>query len=170
METDLFNYQRKNFLILMSYYKEINERAENYYLFMQNYKNYTSEYLNNISNLMNSFSKDFSKNNFDEKNNYNSIDESEFNYEIDFSPLDLITHDVYQGFKEQINGIKFFLKGIDFSLDNFSGVIKQTKLEVEKQKIKYLNLKNNFLENISSIKKENEEIITEISDIEEKYG
>ena len=110
METDLFNYQRKNFLILMSYYKEINERAENYYCFMQNYKNYTLEYLDNISNLMNSFSKDFSKNNFDEKNNYNNIDESEFNYEIDFSPLDAITHDVYQGFKEQINGIKFFLK------------------------------------------------------------
>lgn len=168
METDLFNYQRKNFLILMSYYKEINERAENYYCFMQNYKNYTLEYLDNISNLLNSFSKDFSKNNLDEKNNYNNVDESEFNYEIDFSPLDAITHNLYQGFKGQINGIKFFLKGIDFSLDNFIGVIKQTKLEVEKQKIKYLNLKNNFLENISSIKKENEEIVTEISDIEKR--
>jgi len=60
------------------------------------------------------------------------------------------------------------LKSIDFSLDNFKGIINQTKFVVENQKKKYSNLKHKFLELNISYKKDSENLINDFLDIEKK--
>ena len=174
METDLYHYQCKNILTYFSYYSSIKQRAENYYFFIKQYKKYTSEYLNTITLLLNSFTPSFSKNKNNKANtNHNiqiNIKENELinESELDLSPLDKITSIIYKEFQEQINSLKFFLKNIDISLDNFNGVINQTQLEVEKQKNKYINSGTKFIESITNIKKENEDIIKDLSFLEDK--
>jgi len=174
METDLYHYQCKNILTYFSYYSSIKQRAENYYFFIKQYKKYTSEYLNTITLLLNSFTPSFSKNKNNKTNtNHNiqiNIKENELinESELDLSPLDKITSIIYKEFQEQINSLKFFLKNIDISLDNFNGVINETQLEVEKQKNKYINSGTKFIESITNIKKENEDIIKDLSFLEDK--
>lgn len=60
------------------------------------------------------------------------------------------------------------MKSIDFSLDNFKGIINQTKFVVENQKKKYSNLKHKFLELNISYKKDSENLINDFLDIEKK--
>ena len=161
METDLFNNQNKNILTYLSYFNAISEKAENYYLFIQSYKKYTSEYFDKISNLFKKYSSLFNINNTSNSNNNNSTNP-------DTSPLDKLTKDLYQDFKEQLNVFNFFLKNIDLSLDNFRGIMNQTKLDVENQKIIYVNFRNKFIESISSYKKDNQDLINGLSNIEKK--
>ena len=101
METDLFNNQNKNILTYLSYFNAISEKAENYYLFIQSYKKYTSEYFDKISNLFKKYSSLFNINNTSNSNNNNSTNP-------DTSPLDKLTKDLYQDFKEQLNVFNFF--------------------------------------------------------------
>ena len=157
METDLFNIQNKNIITYLSYFNTISEKAENYYLFIQSYKKYTSEYFDKLSNLFKTYSSLFNINN--NNNNSNSPDTS---------PLDKLTKDLYKDFKEQLNIFNFFLKNIDFSIDNFRGIMNQTKLDVENQKLVYLNFSNKFKESISLYKKDNEDLINGLSDVEKK--
>ena len=168
METDLYNYQCRNFLTYLSYFNNVYQRAENYYHFIQSYKKYTSDYIKNIKTLLKSFTPSFEKINNINKINEKEKSEKKFDFEVDLSPLDKMTNELYQGFKEKINVLKFFLKGIDFALDNFNIILEQTKLDVEKGKEIYLNTKKNFLELISKYKKENEDIIKDINNIEER--
>lgn len=161
METDLFNNQNKNILTYLSYFNAISEKAENYYLFIQSYKKYTSEYFDKISNLFKKYSSLFNINNTSNSNNNNSTNP-------DTSPLDKLTKDLYQDFKEQLNVFNFFLKNIDLSLDNFRGIMNQTKLDVENQKIIYVNFRNKFIESISLYKKDNQDLINGLSNIEKK--
>ena len=161
METDLFNNQNKNILTYLSYFNAISEKAENYYLFIQSYKKYTSEYFDKISNLFKKYSSLFNINNNSSNNNNNSTNP-------DTSSLDKLTKDLYQNFKEQLNVFNFFLKNIDLSLDNFRGIMNQTKLDVENQKIIYVNFRNKFIESISSYKKDNQDLINGLSNIEKK--
>ena len=161
METDLFNNQNKNILTYLSYFKAISEKAENYYLFIQSYKKYTSEYFDKISNLFKKYSSLFNINNATNNINNNSTNP-------DTSPLDKLTKDLYQDFKEQLNVFNFFLKNIDLSLDNFRGIMNQTKLDVENQKIIYVNFRNKFIESISLYKKDNQDLINGLSNIEKK--
>ena len=162
METDLFNNQNKNILTYLSYFNAISEKAENYYLFIQSYKKYTSEYFDKISNLFKKYSSLFNiNNNNSSNNNTNSTNP-------DTSPLDKLTKDLYQDFKEQLNVFNFFLKNIDLSLDNFRGIMNQTKLDVENQKIIYVNFRNKFIESISLYKKDNQDLINGLSNIEKK--
>ena len=161
METDLFNNQNKNILTYLSYFNAISEKAENYYLFIQSYKKYTSEYFDKISNLFKKYSSLFNINNSSNNNNNNSTNP-------DTSPLDKLTKDLYQDFKEQLNVFNFFLKNIDLSLDNFRGIMNQTKLDVENQKIIYVNFRNKFIESISLYKKDNQDLINGLSNIEKK--
>ena len=162
METDLFNNQNKNILTYLSYFNAISEKAENYYLFIQSYKKYTSEYFDKISNLFKKYSSLFNINNNNSSNNNNN------SINPDTSPLDKLTKDLYQDFKEQLNVFNFFLKNIDLSLDNFRGIMNQTKLDVENQKIIYVNFRNKFIESISSYKKDNQDLINGLSNIEKK--
>jgi len=161
METDLFNNQNKNILTYLSYFNSISEKAENYYLFIQSYKKYTSEYFEKISNLFKKYSSLFNINNATNNINNNST-------YPDTSPLDKLTKDLYQDFKEQLNVFNFFLKNIDLSLDNFRGIMNQTKLDVENQKIIYVNFRNKFIESISLYKKDNQDLINGLSNIEKK--
>ena len=161
METNLFNNQNQNILTYLSYFNAISEKAENYYLFIQSYKKYTSEYFDKISNLFKKYSSLFNINNNNSSNNNNSTNP-------DTSPLDKLTKDLYQDFKEQLNVFNFFLKNIDLSLDNFRGIMNQTKLDVENQKIIYVNFRNKFIESISSYKKDNQDLINGLSNIEKK--
>ena len=162
METDLFNNQNKNILTYLSYFNAISEKAENYYLFIQSYKKYTSEYFDKISNLFKKYSSLFNINNNNSSNNNNN------SINPDTSPLDKLTKDLYQDFKEQLNVFNFFLKNIDLSLDNFRGIMNQTKLDVENQKIIYVNFRNKFIESISLYKKDNQDLINGLSNIEKK--
>ena len=161
METDVFNNQNKNILTYLSYFNAISEKAENYYLFIQSYKKYTSEYFDKISNLFKKYSSLFNINNATNNINNNSTNP-------DTSPLDKLTKDLYQDFKEQLNVFNFFLKNIDLSLDNFRGIMNQTKLDVENQKIIYVNFRNKFIESISLYKKDNQDLINGLSNIEKK--
>ena len=161
METELFNNQNKNILTYLSYFNAISEKAENYYLFIQSYKKYTSEYFDKISNLFKKYSSLFNINNATNNINNNSTNP-------DTSPLDKLTKDLYQDFKEQLNVFNFFLKNIDLSLDNFRGIMNQTKLDVENQKIIYVNFRNKFIESISLYKKDNQDLINGLSNIEKK--
>ena len=163
METDLFNNQNKNILTYLSYFNAISEKAENYYLFIQSYKKYTSEYFDKISNLFKKYSSLFNINNNNSINNNNNNSTNP-----DTSPLDKLTKDLYQDFKEQLNVFNFFLKNIDLSLDNFRGIMNQTKLDVENQKIIYVNFRNKFIESISLYKKDNQDLINGLSNIEKK--
>ena len=168
METDLYNYHCRNILTYLSYFNNINKRAENYYHFIQDYKKYTLDYINNINTLLKSYTPTFKK-----INNNNIINEEEkseikYDFEVDLSPLDTITNELYQNFKKNIDVIDYFLKGIDAALVNFDVILEQTKLDVEKGKNIYLNSKKNFLELISEYKKENEDIIKDINNIEER--
>ena len=157
METDLFNHQHKNILTYVTYFNSIGEKAENYYLFVQNYKKYTSEYFDKISSLFKAYSTIFGNTN----NNNNSNN-------ADLSPLDKLTNDLYKDFKEQLNVFNFFLKNIELSLDNFRGIMNQTKLDVENQKNIYVNYKNKFIESFSLHKKDNEDLINGLSNVEKK--
>ena len=170
METDLYNYQNKNILTYLSYYSKVNQRAENYYLFIKKYKKYTSEYLKSITILLNSFTPSFNK--VENNNNIIQINNNEQNIknkiELDLSPLDKITEMIYKECKAQINSLNFFLKNIELSLDNFKGTLKQTKKDVEKQKDNCKKQKKQFIESISSFKKENEELIKDIAVLEDR--
>ena len=168
METDLYNYHCRNILTYLSYFNNINKRAENYYHFIQDYKKYTLDYINNINTLLKSYTPTFKK--INNNNIINEEEKSEIKYdlEVDLSPLDTITNELYQNFKKNIDVIDYFLKGIDAALVNFDVILEQTKLDVEKGKNIYLNSKKNFLELISEYKKENEDIIKDINNIEER--
>ena len=157
METDLFKHQHKNILTYVTYFNSIGEKAENYYLFVQNYKKYTSEYFDKISSLFKAYSTIFGNTN----NNNNSNN-------ADLSPLDKLTKDLYKDFKEQLHVFNFFLKNIELSLDNFRGIMNQTKLDVENQKNIYVNYKNKFIESFSLHKKDNEDLINGLSNVEKK--
>ena len=159
METDLYTIQNKNIITYLSYFNAISEKAENYYLFIQSYKKYTSEYFDKILNLFKACPSIFNINNNNKSNNSNKPDTS---------PLDKLTKDLYKDFKEQLNVFNFFLKNIDLSLDNFRGIMNQTKLDVENQKMVYTNFRNKFTESLSLYKKDNEDLINGLSNVEKK--
>jgi hypothetical protein len=176
MEMDIYSYQCKNVLTYLSYFNKISRRAENYYFYIHKYKEFTTEYLIKINNLLNSFTPSFDKANSLKNNNltnneeiYNKEeDKLKIELNIDLSPLEKITSGIYKDLQEQIKSINFFLKNIEFSLDNFKFIINKTKLDIEKQKKKYINLKNNFLGIINFYNKENEDLLKEFSYLEER--
>ncbi len=176
MEIDICNYQCKNVLTYLSYFNKISKRAENYYFYIHKYKEFTTEYLIKINNLLNSFTPSFDKANSLKNNNltnneeiYNKEeDKLKIELNIDLSPFEKITSGIYKDLQEQIKSINFFLKNIEFSLDNFKFIINKTKLDIEKQKMKYINLKNNFLGIINFYNKENEDLLKEFSYLEER--
>ena len=176
MEIDIYSYQCKNVLTYLSYFNKISKRAENYYFYIHTYKEFTTEYLIKINNLLNSFTPSFDKANSLKNNNltnneeiYNKEeDKLKIELNIDLSPLEKITSGIYKDLQEQIKSINFFLKNIEFSLDNFKFIINKTKLDIEKQKKKYINLKNNFLGIINFYNKENEDLLKEFSYLEER--
>ena len=176
MEIDIYSYQCKNVLTYLSYFNKISKRAENYYFYIHKYKEFTTEYLIKINSLLNSFTPSFDKANSLKNNNlanneeiYNKgEDKLKIELNIDLSPLEKITSDIYKDLQEQIKSINFFLKNIEFSLDNFKFIINKTKLDIEKQKKKYINLKNNFLGIINFYNKENEDLLKEFSYLEER--
>ena len=171
METDLYKFESKNILIYLSYFSCFRKRAENYYFFINQYKKFTSDYLNNITLLLESANpllKDIKNNNFmDIEMNDNEDNFSKEN-ELDLSPLDKITSLICEELQKQIDSLKFFLQNIELSLDNFKVIINQTKLEVENKKNECLSLSDKFSEYISITKKENENLINDISLMEEK--
>ena len=176
MEIDIYSYQCKNVLTYLSYFNKISRRAENYYFYIHKYKEFTTEYLIKINNLLNSFTPSFDKANSLKNNNltnneeiYNKEeDKLKIELNIDLSPLEKITSGIYKDLQEQIKSINFFLKNIEFSLDNFKFIINKTKLDIEKQKMKYINLKNNFLGIINFYNKENEDLLKEFSYLAER--
>lgn len=74
MDSDLYKLQQQNFLNILTYYNKTKEKAENYYSFMQKYKEHTSDYLTQIKKLYNFFSPSLYNKKCDENiNNENKI-------------------------------------------------------------------------------------------------
>ena len=74
MDSDLYKLQQQNFLNILTYYNKTKEKAENYYSFMQKYKEHTSDYLTQIKKLYNFFSQSLYNKKCDENiNNENKI-------------------------------------------------------------------------------------------------
>ena len=69
MDSDLYKFQQQNFLNIISYYNKTREKAENYYSYMEKYKECTSNYLNQIKLLYNSFFLSLCNKNLDENIN-----------------------------------------------------------------------------------------------------
>ena len=56
MDSELYNLQQQNFLITVSFYNKTRKKAENYYAYIQKYRDYTKEYLTKIKKLFSSYS------------------------------------------------------------------------------------------------------------------
>ena len=124
------------------------------------------------------------KNIFDlepDKNNnniFNNFNESLFikndikanNIEVDLPPIYKMTNIFFKQFKNQINGLKLFLKGIDISIKDFKNALEKIKKENETYKKNYLEIKQDFLQNISCYQKTNKELLTNYSKIENQIA
>ena len=124
------------------------------------------------------------KNIFDlepDKNNnniFNNFNESLFikndikanNIEVDLPPIYKMTNIFFKQFKNQINGLKLFLKGIDISIKDFKNALEKIKKENETYKKNFLEIKQDFLQNISCYQKTNKELLTNYSKIENQIA
>ena len=116
----------------------------------------------------------------DKKNNniFNNFNESLFikndikanNIEVDLPPIYKMTNIFFKQFKNQINGLKLFLKGIDISIKDFKNALEKIKKENETYKKNYLEIKQDFLQNISCYQKTNKELLTNYSKIESQIA
>ena len=90
--------------------------------------------------------------------------------ELDLSPIYKVTNIIFKQFKNQINSLKSFLKGIDASIDSFHNLLEQIKKESNSLKGKYLEIKQNFFESISSYQKDNKELLSNYTKIENQIA
>lgn len=88
------------------------------------------------------------------------------NFDLDLSPIYKITNIIFHIFKNQINGLKLLIKDIDSSMEAFKSLIDKTKTEVNKLKLDYLDIKQDFFKNIVNYEKINDELLKSYSDIE----
>jgi len=88
------------------------------------------------------------------------------NIDLDLSPIYKMTNIIFQIFKNQINGLKILIKDIDSSMEAFKSLIDKTKTEVNKLKLDYLDIKQEFFKNIVNYEKINSELLKNYSDIE----
>ena len=88
------------------------------------------------------------------------------NIDLDLSPIYKVTNIIFQLFKNQINGLKLLLKDIDSSMETFKNLIEKTKAEVNKLKLDYLDIKQDFFKNIVNYEKINNELLNSYSNIE----
>jgi hypothetical protein len=56
MESDLYINQQENFLTILKYYNKSKEKADNYYSYIEKYKECTKKYLSNIKKIYDEFS------------------------------------------------------------------------------------------------------------------
>ena len=56
MESDLYIHQQENFLKILTYYNKTKEKADNYYSYIEKYKQCTKLYLSKIKNIYDEFS------------------------------------------------------------------------------------------------------------------
>ena len=94
------------------------------------------------------------------------ISSNKQNIDLDLSPIYKVTNIIFQLFKNQINGLKLLLKDIDSSMETFKNLIEKTKAEVNKLKLDYLDIKQDFFKNIVNYEKINNELLNSYSNIE----
>ena len=217
MDSDLYSLQQHNFLTMVSYYNKSREIAENFYSYIEKYKEYTKQYFNKINQIFSYYSSSLYDDDvdfFDEEND-NNIDNDENEYdddedfannknifdlnldepnknkinninnissfikneikaskysELDLPPIYRITTIFFKHFKNQINGLKLFLKGIDISIKDFKNVIDKIKKDADILKKNYLESKQNFFQNILCYQKTNKELLMDYSKIESKIA
>lgn len=90
------------------------------------------------------------------------------NFNLDLSPINKLTNCIYKQFRNQINGLKLFLKGIDLSVDNYKSLINKLKKETKQIEGNYLDIKQNLFQYFSSYQKDSSELLNEFSSIENK--
>lgn len=56
MDSELYKIQQQNFLTILTFYNKAREKADNYCLFIEKYKEYTKEYLKKIKQLLSFYS------------------------------------------------------------------------------------------------------------------
>lgn len=108
------------------------------------------------------------KENMEKKKNSPIKKDIKNNFNLDLSPISKLTNCIYKQFKNQINGLKLFLKGIDLSVDNYKSLINKLKKETKQLESNYLDIKQNLIQYFSSFKKDNSELLNDISSIENK--
>ena len=216
MESDLYKIQQQNFLTILTYYNKTKEKAENYYFFIDNYKQYTKEYLSKIKNIFSVYSPSLYEEayNLDEEEmNDDNLEDSEEddlntnksifdldispndnknqnkiiissinnnnsfikngtlntnNIKVDLSPIFKLTNVIFKQIKNQINGLNSFLKGIDASTKNFKKIVDNSKKDINDLKNNYLEIKQDLFQNISTYKKNNDELLNCYVKIEDK--
>ena len=92
------------------------------------------------------------------------------NTRVDLPPIYKLTTIFFKQFKNQINGLKLFLKEIDISIKNFKNALDQIKKDTDVLKRNYLETKQNFLQNISIFQKTNKELLMDYSNIESRIA
>ena len=92
------------------------------------------------------------------------------NCTVDLPPIYKITTIIFKHLKNQKDGLKLFLKGIDISMKDFKNAIDKIKKDTDIFKKNYLEAKQNFLQNISSYQKTNKELLMDYSKIENKIA
>ena len=157
MDSDLYKFQQQNFLNILEYYNKTKEKAENYYSYMDKYKEITSNYLNQIKQLYSSFlpclyNKKLDEN-IDEKNEINNNenyliiddDDQDNEYEEGKSIFDLDTNNYKLS---SINAINDNKQIVDFDL---SPIYKIANIIFKQFKIQINGLKT-FIKEIDSSK------------------
>ena len=220
MDSDLYMIQQQNFLTILTYYNKTKEKADNYYSYIEKYKECTKLYLSKIKNIYDEFSPslyedilDFTeeeeiddniieetddlginKNIFDLDNNKNKIENDNINsintinnintvntiniinsnnnknIKIDLSPVFKMTNIIFKHNKNQMKGLNLFLKGLDITMENFKNLLDQTKKEIKNLKEKYLDIKQNFFQNIKTYQEENDKLLSDYSKLENKIA
>ena len=198
MDTELYKIQQQNFLSIVEYFNKAKEKAENYCTYMQNYKDYTKQYLKKIRKLFIDFSsslydksinpsedflileeeEDMDKDEdiLDSNLNKNKINiekniiknDKKITFNLDLSPINKLTNTIYKQFYIQINGLNLFVKGLDLSIDNFKSIINTIKKEKKQLEYNYLDEKQKFLQYAFSYQKENSELLIDYSSVENK--
>ena len=84
MESDLYINQQENFLTILKYYNKSKEKADNYYSYIEKYKECTKKYLSNIKKIYDEFSPSL----YEDLLNFTEEDEIDDNIEETDEPTE----------------------------------------------------------------------------------
>ena len=188
MDSDLYKFQQQNFLNIITYYNKTREKAENYYSYMENYKECTSNYLNQIKQLYNSFSLSLCNKNLDENineqkdinnnGNYlmNDDDDEEYDEGKNIFDLNINNNIINISNSSSINEINDNKQNLNLDLSSIfkitNIIFKQFKIQIDSLKLflKDLDLsKETFKKLIEKTKTEIKQLKLDYLDIKQNF-
>ena len=188
MDSDLYKFQQQNFLNIITYYNKTREKAENYYSYMEKYKECTSNYLNQIKQLYNSFSLSLCNKNLDENineqkdinnnGNYlmNDDDDEEYDEGKNIFDLNINNNIINISNSSSINEINDNKQNLNLDLSSIfkitNIIFKQFKIQIDSLKLflKDLDLsKETFKKLIEKTKTEIKQLKLDYLDIKQNF-